>query len=105
MGFSLEDINGEVVHMVQACRALISQNFLYVAITPEEGSWLLTFALESESASDREAIEDIETNFEVLHDRAPEFRVEIKVAPRDPAPPGYPARLIWVRKREYPAEE
>lgn len=105
MAYSLDEENREVVFLVQACLAEISGNFLYVALTPEEGGLLLTFALESESAEDRESIEEIETNFEVMHDRVPEFRVEVKVAPQDRAPPGHPARLIWVRKRDWSGVE
>ncbi len=109
VAYSLDAMNREVVFLVQACLAQISENFLYVALTPEEDALLLTFALESENESDRESIAEIETNFEVMHDHVPEFRVEIKVAPENPSPPRG-GRLIWVRKRDWsgmelPAEE
>ncbi len=101
MSFSFDEINAEVVCFVEACRAKISDNFIYAAFTPEENGFLMTFALESESADDREAITDIETDFEVMHDRCPDFRVEVIVAPKRPFPPPFPARVTWVRKRDW----
>ena len=105
MSLSLDEINAEVVCFVEACRSCISGNVLYAALTPEGDGLLMTFALEHESASDRELIEDIETEFEVIHDRCPEFRVEVLVAPENPYPPPFPARVTWVRKTDWPAEE
>jgi len=105
MSFSLDEINAEVVCFVEACRAKISDNVVYAALTPEEQGFLMTFALESDNASDREAIADIETDFEVMHDRCPDFRVEVVVASEQPYPPPFPARVTWVRKRDWPGVE
>ena len=102
MTYSLDEENREVVFLVQACLTQISQNFLYIALTVQD-PLLLTFALETDSDSDREAIEDIQAEFYAMHDDDPDIQVEVRVG-LESAPPPSDARLIWVRKREWHAE-
>lgn len=91
-------MNGEVLSLVQACLGEISQNFRYIALIPAGDGLVLTIALEHEDPEDREAIEDIATDFEIAHDDSVPFSVEVLVGPSPPYPPPHPARVVWVRK-------
>lgn len=105
MSFTLDEMNREEVFLVQACLSRISNNFLYVELVPEGEGLVIRIGLEREDAEDREAIEDIETYFEIAHydiGRETPFRTEVVIAPQDRYRADKNGRTIWVRKRPRP---
>lgn len=63
---TLDEENKLIAIFVQALLGAVSSNFRRVAICLEDPAWLLSFVLESEDATDREEIEDVVDEFDVL---------------------------------------
>lgn len=97
---SLKDWNDRVLDMVQALWGNVSPNFRMVAIRHENSAWVLAFVLEQESEVDRDAIEEIATDFESLQDSGYPFVVEIEVNSRALSWPGNETRVVFRRREE-----
>jgi hypothetical protein len=73
--------------------------FRRVALARENGKWRLIFVLDSESAQDREEIEDIADEFEALQDHGVAFSVDVTVTSH-PLPWLVPCVRVVFRGRE-----
>jgi hypothetical protein len=92
--------NREIVQFVQACRAELSRNVIYAAIGFIQNRLVVVFALEQESVEDREAIEDVLTEFESLHAGPIDVDVDVRILGKDCKvdPPDTPFFSTYVRK-------
>jgi hypothetical protein len=70
-----------------------------VALARENEKWRLIFVLDSESAEDREEIDNIADEFEALQDHVVEFSVDVTVTSH-PLPWPEPSVRVVFRRRE-----
>lgn len=96
---SLEESNAAVLALVQAMLGAISHNFRMVSIVSDGRVWTLNFVLDSESADDREEIEDIAAEFEALHDTGILLEVGVSICSDELPWPSAPSRVVF-RRRE-----
>lgn len=93
------ELNTEVAFLVQACLGQISQNFISISLAETGDEFVLRFVLESEIDDDREAIEDIVSEFYAMHDNDPTVRADVIIDPGETMPKRpHSGRVIYLRK-------
>lgn len=94
--------NARVLDLVQAMLGAISPNMRAVSLECPDGKVHLHFLLAEESEADREEIDDILFEFEVLQERGIEIRSSVVVSYRPEARVEMPGRWVFSRKEEHP---
>lgn len=61
-----DDWHIQIRSLLSACLGQITPNFRLISLRFKEEYWIIRFVLESESAEDREVIEDIYEDFDVI---------------------------------------
>lgn len=91
--------NHLVLALVHALLGLVSPNFRMVALKNDGEVWRLQFVLETDSEMDREAIDDVATEFESLLSHGIRYEIEITITAGEISWPSAPTRVVF-RRRE-----
>lgn len=92
--------NDVVIDLVQAMVGLVSSNFRSVSVDVSEGGPKFQFLLYEDSIDDREAISDIEFEFEALQDSPSNVAVEVLVTTQPIHEILRLRRIVFARREE-----
>ncbi len=94
--------NAQVLNLVQAMFGAISPNMRSVSLECRDGGVRLYFLLAEDDEADREEIDDILFEFEVLQERDIEINSSVVVSCKPEARVELPGRWVFGRKEDLP---
>ncbi|MEH0018420.1 MAG: hypothetical protein V6Z89_02145 [Desulfobacter sp.] len=86
--------------LVQALLGVITPNFRMVSVSEISKKIVITIVLEEDSKSDRDEIDDLVSEFEVLQPKPINFDIEVEISTNELLWPNESTIVVYRRKEE-----